>query len=385
MLLNYARLELGALRDDPFEGVEIPSPPRRNAVWGPEEVEILLAQAEPRIRRAFMLAAYTAQRPADLFRMTYDCIGQTVERDGRKVLWVMLRQRKTDRPVWVPLHPALREEIATRLHGRSNLIAPSPKGHIWDTHNFARAFREARLAAGLPEALQFRDLRRTAMVRLAEAGASVPQIAAISGHAIEQTQKILEHYVPRSRQMALGAMDLLVATPARSGAASCCCRAGLESRPGTLCELGLTTGLTCEKCLMATNAKGQQPRTGASPRVPPKSSMLPGDALDLNQVDLRAVGKLDVTRDGLGEVKGAVQCGHRRVSLDDQRPAALAWRARPLDFHRVGPGARAAVDLVRAAIHRHDEEVRPRAALHRLVAGAADECVVARCARQDAA
>ena len=212
MLLNYARLELGVLRDDPFEGVEIPSPPRRNAVWGPEEVEILLTQAEPRIRRAFMLAAYTAQRPGDLVRMTYDCIGQTVERDGRKVLWVMLRQRETDRPVWVPLHPALREEIATRLHGRSSLIAPSPMGRVWDTHNFARAFREARLAAGLPEALQFRDLRRTAMVRLAEAGASVPQIAAISGHAIEQTQKILEHYVPRSRQMALGAMDLLVAS-----------------------------------------------------------------------------------------------------------------------------------------------------------------------------
>ncbi|HZF74225.1 MAG TPA: hypothetical protein VE033_00125, partial [Acetobacteraceae bacterium] len=44
----------------------------------------------------------------------------------------------------------------------------------------------------------------------AEAGASVPQIAAISGHAIEQKQKILGHYVLRSRQMALGAMDLLL-------------------------------------------------------------------------------------------------------------------------------------------------------------------------------
>jgi integrase len=210
MLLNYARLELGLLRDDPFEGVEIPSPPRRDAVWGPEEVELLLAQAEPLIRRAFMLAAYTAQRPADCFRMTYDCIGQTVERDGRKVLWVMLRQRKTDKPVWVPLHPRLRQEIATRLHRRSNLVAPSPTGQVWDGHNFARAFREARLAAGLPEALQLRDLRRTAMVRLAEAGATVPQIAVISGNTIEQTQKIREHYVPRSPQMALGAMDLLV-------------------------------------------------------------------------------------------------------------------------------------------------------------------------------
>lgn len=210
MVLNYARLELGLMRDDPFEGVDIPSPPRRDAVWSPEEDRILLEHAPPLIRRAFTLAAYTAQRPADCLHMTYDCIGQTVEHGNRRVLWVMLRQRKTKQPVWVPLHPTLRAEIATRLHGKSNLIAPSPTGRVWDLHNFARAFRSARIEAGLPDSLQFRDLRRTAMVRLAEAGATVPQIAAISGHSIEQTQKILEHYLPRNRQMALGAMDLLV-------------------------------------------------------------------------------------------------------------------------------------------------------------------------------
>ena len=61
----------------------------------------------------------------------------------------------------------------------------------------------------MPDNLQFRDLRRTSMVRLAEAGATVPQIAAISSHSIKQTRKILEHYLPRNRQMALGAKDLL--------------------------------------------------------------------------------------------------------------------------------------------------------------------------------
>ncbi|MBB5695738.1 site-specific integrase [Muricoccus pecuniae] len=96
------------------------------------------------------------------------------------------------------------------MHGKSNLIAPSPTGRAWGLHNFARAFSSARIEAGLPDNLQFRDLSRTSMVRLAEAGATVPQIAAISGHSIEQTQKILEHYLPRNRQMALGAMDLLV-------------------------------------------------------------------------------------------------------------------------------------------------------------------------------
>jgi len=209
-LLNFARHELKLLRENPFEDVEIPSPPRREAVWTPAQVDTFLEKADPLMRRAFLLAAHTAQRPADCWRMTYDCIGQTIERGGRKVLWVMLRQAKTGKPVWVPLHPALRAEIALRLHPKSELIAPSPTGVVWDKNNFARRFRAAREAAGLPDGLQFRDLRRTAMVRLAEAGASLAQIAAVSGHSIEQTQKILEHYIPRNRLIALAAMDLLV-------------------------------------------------------------------------------------------------------------------------------------------------------------------------------
>ena len=49
---------------------------------------------------------------------------------------------------------------------------------------------------------QARDLRRTAMVRMAEAGATVPQIASVSGHSIEATQRILETYLPRNRDLA---------------------------------------------------------------------------------------------------------------------------------------------------------------------------------------
>jgi len=95
--------------------------------------------------------------------------------------------RRMRSQIWVPLHPALRAEIALRLHPKSELIAPSPTGMVWDKNNFARRFRAVREAAGLPEGLQFRDLRRTAMVRLAEAGASLAQIAAVSGHPVGAT------------------------------------------------------------------------------------------------------------------------------------------------------------------------------------------------------
>jgi hypothetical protein len=37
---------------------------------------------------------------------------------------------------------------------------------------------------------------------MAEAGATVPQIASVSGHSIESTQRILETYLPRNRALA---------------------------------------------------------------------------------------------------------------------------------------------------------------------------------------
>jgi hypothetical protein len=41
----------------------------------------------------------------------------------------------------------------------------------------------------------------SAMLRMAEAGAAVPQIASVSGHSIEATQRILEAYLPRNRDL----------------------------------------------------------------------------------------------------------------------------------------------------------------------------------------
>jgi hypothetical protein len=55
---------------------------------------------------------------------------------------------------------------------------------------------------------QRRDLRRTGIVRLAEAGATTPQIAAISGHAIDYCQRIIDTYLPRRTEVAIGGIEL---------------------------------------------------------------------------------------------------------------------------------------------------------------------------------
>jgi hypothetical protein len=53
---------------------------------------------------------------------------------------------------------------------------------------------------------QRRDLRRTGIVRMAEAGLTTPQIASISGHKIEHCQEIIDTYLPRRTEVAIAAM-----------------------------------------------------------------------------------------------------------------------------------------------------------------------------------
>ena len=68
-------------------------------------------------------------------------------------------------------------------------------------------FRKVSADAG-SESLQPRDLRRTAMVRLVDAGCTDFRVAAISGHSIEGTRQILDTYVVRTEAMAVAAIKL---------------------------------------------------------------------------------------------------------------------------------------------------------------------------------
>jgi hypothetical protein len=71
----------------------------------------------------------------------------------------------------------------------------------------ARAAGDEELAAEI-ETVEFRDLRRTAVVSLGELGIEDQLIAAITGHQLDHTKKILETYMPRTTKMAGRAIAL---------------------------------------------------------------------------------------------------------------------------------------------------------------------------------
>jgi integrase len=223
----------------------------RQALWSDVQIDRFLAVAGPELRRAMALMLYTVQRPADVLAMGPQHLSQ---RDGR--IWITLRQAKTGELMDVPLHHRAAELLAEPLPPRTSrrapavapaLLIPSPTGRAWSYRNFARAWdatarradhRLARtviatwpprhrrtaaeterlksaLRAEFLNTLQRRDMRRTGIVKLAQAGATNAQIAAVSGHQIDRVQRILDVYIPRRSEVAFGAIAAWEAGTAR--------------------------------------------------------------------------------------------------------------------------------------------------------------------------
>lgn len=184
--------------------MRLKTPPRRDAVWSDEDCGRFAQQAgamgwpgwkAERVRLYFCLLRYTAQRPGDVAGMSWGQYSGTT---------IRLRQQKTGKLLEVPCHAALRAVLDAQERSTIHIVA-LPDGRPVPYNTLRNWEAEVRAAAGLRK-LQVRDLRRTAMVRMAEAGAELHQIAAVSGHSIERTKQILETYLPRTVEMGKAAI-----------------------------------------------------------------------------------------------------------------------------------------------------------------------------------
>lgn len=178
---------------------------KRDVIWTDQDIERFLAHCTNANHGAavalhFRLMEFTAQRPGDCRTMLWGAY------DGHRLALV---QQKTRKFVWLPC-PAPLIVILDTARGRATGLAmvAGRHGKQLGEGSLRHAFGVIRGRAGLNH-LQARDLRRTAMVRLAEAGCTVPEIAAISGHTIDHTERILEVYLPRTRAMASAAIAKL--------------------------------------------------------------------------------------------------------------------------------------------------------------------------------
>lgn len=184
---------------------------RSENVWTVEHERAFYEKAPSHLHLALKLGVWTGQRQRDLLELRWS------QFDGTHIRF---KQQKTGAYVPVPAATPLREALEQereRLHvggiDVTNLadttVLQTTFGTPWTSMGFSCSWRKGCARAGVV-GVTFHDLRGTAVTRLAVAGCSVPEIAAITGHSLKDVDAILDkHYLKRDPEIAMNAIRKL--------------------------------------------------------------------------------------------------------------------------------------------------------------------------------
>lgn len=223
LLMSHAVRE-DMIERNPAEKPGIRHRARKGTIWQPEHVRHIVRTADDMgyfsIGTAVMINEWMGQRLGDVL---------SLQLGAYKNGCIHKRQSKTGAEVILPVDmvPQLKARIDAQIErGRaaaapSLFLLPAEGGQAytatWFSHLFAR-IRDAAAAGGPPPAgtgqLIFKDLRHTAVTRLAEAGAPTPMIASITGHSFRTCEEIVDRYNVRTSKMAEEAFRLRLAAEA---------------------------------------------------------------------------------------------------------------------------------------------------------------------------
>jgi hypothetical protein len=217
------------LKHNPAAGLKFEKPAGRIVIYSDAEIRSLLAAADrlgrPSIGDAVLLGLFTGQRQGD--RLALEDAGLL---DGRR----MFRQSKTSAVVGIPETPQLRERLAAakartalialrRGTRPASIIVDETTGVAYQSDTYRKVFGQIRAAAATEIAAladkRDQDLRDTAVTWLARAGATLPEIASITGHSLASIHNVLKHYLAITPELADAAIAKLVAWMEREGMA----------------------------------------------------------------------------------------------------------------------------------------------------------------------
>ena len=199
-LMTFGR-DQGWIKDNPATETKLAAPPKRSRIWSVEERDKFCLTAIdlglPSMSLAVMLGWCIGQRPADLRKLAWSSY------DGRTIA---LRQAKTKADIRVPCLPELRVLLDLVKRESPVMVVSEVTKRPYGESAFQHTFARVRTKAGLPDDLQYRDLRRTLATALGAAGCTVGEIQAITGH---KTLGILTTYMQTDDRFAKAAMDKL--------------------------------------------------------------------------------------------------------------------------------------------------------------------------------
>ena len=172
-------VKVGMRKDDPTAGIERAKPPKTEGHHSWTEDEIAQYEAKHPIgsvpRLAMTLVLYTALRRSDIVTL-----GPQHVRNGIITVRPQKTRRTTGKTLQIPVHPAL-AEILARTPTQHLTFLTTEVGEPFRPPGLSSKFRVWCDEAGLPHC-SAHGLRKAQCRRLAEAGCSVHEIAAISGH-----------------------------------------------------------------------------------------------------------------------------------------------------------------------------------------------------------
>lgn len=184
---RYGTLKYSEIRSNPFSDLDkLSSAPRRQR-WTDAQLSLFVKKANelryPSIGRCALMCMELMQRPGDMLSLQWDAYHE------REKVW-QIRQSKRGAIVRIPetrrlriaLDP-IRRSVKKLKPGQGNgmFVCGTVTGKRWHRRNFTKAVRRIARAAGLPDDLQVRDLRRTAATEGASAGATPAEMMAVGG------------------------------------------------------------------------------------------------------------------------------------------------------------------------------------------------------------
>lgn len=185
---------------NPFAQMGLTETPPRIILWEPEQVDEFMAQADKQglssVGTLALLCYHLCQRPGDMRQITWDQY-----KDG--VFTFVQEKTKAE----VKLEAS--QQLIARLSGMKKtldgpIIISETTGRPYDMRLYSKYAAKIRQAAGLPEELQLRDLRRTGATELAEAGCTEDELRSVTGH---MSRNVLNVYVRPTKKLAARAMN----------------------------------------------------------------------------------------------------------------------------------------------------------------------------------
>ena len=198
ILLGYA-WNIGWRGDNPCLGLRLKTTKARKSLWTPDQIEAFCAKARELGRRSMALAVELAydigQRQADILKLTWS------EYDGQGFV---LTQGKTGTRLFAAVMPEMQATLAALPRQAVQVVVSEATLKPYKQDHFRHEFSHIRRAAGLPNHLQFRDLRRTAATELGAAGATDDELRAQTGHL---SRGVVGVYVVPTEGMAVTAQS----------------------------------------------------------------------------------------------------------------------------------------------------------------------------------